>query len=93
MRFEAVPTLGTFGAKYTYKMTPGVTLRSEAVVKCKIRYSYVHSPIRWGLLLKISKKPYQKEYDYQACEDIFKTINREIDSITFRTDILNKNKF
>ena len=39
MRFEAVPTLGTFGAKYTYKMTPGVTLRSEAVVKCKIRYS------------------------------------------------------
>ena len=39
------------------------------------------------------KKAANKGYDYQACEDIFKTINREIDSITFRTDILNKNKF
>lgn len=37
--FDGVPTFGTYGKKYVYKMTPGVTLRSEAVVKAKIKYS------------------------------------------------------
>lgn len=39
MKFEAPPTLGTYAMKYTFKMTPGVTLRNECVIKCKIQYS------------------------------------------------------
>lgn len=39
MKFEAPPTLGTYAMKYTFKMTPGVTLRSECAIKCKIQYS------------------------------------------------------
>lgn len=38
MRFDAPPSMGTFGAKYTLKMTPGVTLRSEAVQIVEIEY-------------------------------------------------------
>lgn len=38
MRFDAPPSMGTFGAKYTLKMTPGVTLRSEAVQVVDIEY-------------------------------------------------------
>lgn len=31
MKFDALPSLGVYGRKLTYKMTPGITLRSEAV--------------------------------------------------------------
>lgn len=39
MRFDAPPSLGTYSAKYTFKMTPGVTLRNEAVQVVEIAYS------------------------------------------------------
>lgn len=39
LRFDAPPALGTFSAKYTYKMTPAVTLRAESVAKVQIKYS------------------------------------------------------
>lgn len=39
MRFDAPPSMGTYGAKYTLKMTPGVTLRSEAVQVVEIQYN------------------------------------------------------
>lgn len=39
MRFDAPPSMGTFGAKYTLKMTPGVTLRSEAVRVVSAKYA------------------------------------------------------
>lgn len=39
MRFDAPPSMGTFGAKYTFKMTPGVTLRSEAVQVVEVKYA------------------------------------------------------
>lgn len=39
MRFDAPPSLGVFGAKYTLKMTPGVTLRQEAVQIIDLQYS------------------------------------------------------
>lgn len=39
MKFDAPPSLGVFASKYRYKMTPGVTLRSEAVVELEIKYA------------------------------------------------------
>lgn len=39
MRFDAPPSMGTYGAKYTFKMTPGATLRSEAVQVVEVKYS------------------------------------------------------
>lgn len=38
MRFDAPPSMGTYGCKYTMKLTPGVTLRSEAVQVVDIAY-------------------------------------------------------
>lgn len=38
LRFDAPPTLGTFASKFVYKMTPGVTIRSEAVYKVEVTY-------------------------------------------------------
>lgn len=37
-RFDAPPTLGTFASKYSFKMTPGVTIRSEAVIAVEASY-------------------------------------------------------
>lgn len=38
MSFDAVPSLGVYGRKLTYKMTPGITLRSEAVRVVTAKY-------------------------------------------------------
>lgn len=38
MRWDAPPSMGTFGVKYTLKMTPGVCLRSEAVQVVDVQY-------------------------------------------------------
>lgn len=39
MRFDAPPALGRYQSRYMVKMTPGVTLRSEGVIKTSIKYS------------------------------------------------------
>lgn len=39
MRFDTPPSLGKYQSRYILKMTPGVTLRSEGVVKTEIQYS------------------------------------------------------
>ena len=39
LRFDAPPSLGSYQFRYMYKMTPGVTLRPEAVVKTSIKYA------------------------------------------------------
>lgn len=39
MRVDAPPSLGRYQSRYMVKMTPGVTLRNEAVVKTSIKYS------------------------------------------------------
>ena len=39
MRWEGSPALGVFGAKYTFKTTPGMTLRSEAVRVVTAKYA------------------------------------------------------
>lgn len=38
MRFDAPPSLGVMQRKYIIKVTPGITLRSEAVCKMKVEY-------------------------------------------------------
>lgn len=39
MQWEALPSLGVYGKKLTYKMTPGITLRSEAVRVVTAKYA------------------------------------------------------
>lgn len=39
MKFDALPSLGVYGKKLTYKMTPGITLRSEAVRVVTAKYA------------------------------------------------------
>lgn len=39
MRFDAPPSLGKYQYNYVVKTTPGVTLRSEAVLKTSVKYS------------------------------------------------------